>query len=375
MSSKLPEGWLGHRLGDILEISNDGISADAIAELAAVAHYSLPAFDDGRVPEITAGLNIKSNKSLVPPDCVLFGKLNPRIPRVWRVAERSQLPSVCSTEFWPLVARSDEIDLDFLTAFIGSEAFLSDPQITPSSSTNSHQRVDRRSFENYVLPLPSLDEQRRIAEVLRSADEAILWSKATVEQSLRCLESTLATLMNGSDVNEEEWSEGRCDNFFVLQRGFDITESQATPGPYRVISSSGPSYTHEKAAIAAPAVITGRKGRLGAVFYSEHPCWPHDTTLWVKDFKGNNPRFVFWKLKAMKLETFDAATSVPTLNRNNVHALHVRFPSVRQQVEISEILDAQHRALLDQQGEVRALETVTVRLASDLLSGRVRVPA
>lgn len=172
MLSKLPEGWLGHRLGDILEISNDGISADAIAELAAVAHYSLPAFDDGRAPEITAGLNIKSNKSLVPPDCVLFSKLNPRIPRVWRVAERSQLPSVCSTEFWPLVARSDEIGLDFLTAFIGSEAFLGDPQITPSSSTNSHQRVDRRSFENYVLPLPPLDEQRRIAEVLRSASAA-----------------------------------------------------------------------------------------------------------------------------------------------------------------------------------------------------------
>lgn len=221
--------------------------------------------------------------------------------------------------------------------------------------------------------LPPLDEQRRIAEVLRAVDEAIRLASATAERSLRCLEVALATL-TGGDVNEEGWTEGRCDNFFVLQRGFDITEGQATPGPYQVFSSSGPSYTHSEARVDAPAVITGRKGRLGTVFYSEHPCWPHDTTLWVKDYKGNHPRFVFWKMRSMNLGALDAATSVPTLNRNNVHALHVRFPSLRRQVEISEILDAQERALSDQRAQVRVLNTAKAKLASDLLTGRVRVP-
>lgn len=103
-----------------------------------------------------------------------------------------------------------------------------------------------------------------------------------------------------------------------LQRGFDITEATRMSGKIPVYSSSGISYFHNQAKLLPPSVVTGRKGILGKVFYIEEPCWPHDTTLWVKDFKGNDPKFVYTFLTNFKLERFDASTSVPTLNRNNL---------------------------------------------------------
>lgn len=232
--------------------------------------------------------------------------------------------------------------------------------------------------------LPPLDEQRRIAEVLRSVDETIAAAQSAADQACYVLDGHLSALMKDGAAHGEHastgglpdgWSEDRCDTFFILQRGFDITESQAVPGPFRVISSSGPSYSHSQSAVNGPAVITGRKGRLGTVFYSATPCWPHDTTLWVKDFKGNNPRFVYWKLREMRLDAYDAATSVPTLNRNNVHALTIRFPPLREQGEIVEILDAEEVAIAQQAAVVDALAKAKEVLANDLLSGRVRVPA
>jgi type I restriction enzyme S subunit len=136
----------------------------------------------------------------------------------------------------------------------------------------------------------------------------------------------------------DSWKHGRVDDFFVLQRGFDITEVQSKKGNVPVISSSGISYFHSDYKVTGPGVITGRKGKLGSVHYIEENYWPHDTTLWVKDFKGNNPRYVYYFLQNLKLEQFNEALAVPTLNRNNVHRIKCSFPSSEEQKKIVNIL-------------------------------------
>jgi type I restriction enzyme, S subunit len=135
-----------------------------------------------------------------------------------------------------------------------------------------------------------------------------------------------------------EWRETTLGEVITLQRGFDLTEKSSPPGPYPVISSGGVSYTTEVAKVEGPGVVTGRKGVLGKVHYSHGPYWPHDTTLWVKDFKGSNPRYVYYLLQTLPLASLDAGASNPTLNRNHAHLLVVRVPDLRTQERISAVL-------------------------------------
>jgi type I restriction enzyme S subunit len=94
--------------------------------------------------------------------------------------------------------------------------------------------------------------------------------------------------------------------------------------------------------VRAPGVVLGRKGTLGSVFYIEEDYWPHDTTLWVKDFKGNLPRFVYYFFKSMSAEllALDNATANPALNRNHVHPIKVQWPSRKLQESIVDVLGA-----------------------------------
>jgi type I restriction enzyme S subunit len=125
----------------------------------------------------------------------------------------------------------------------------------------------------------------------------------------------------------------------TFQRGFDITRDVQRPGPYFVYSSSGPKSTHSEYKVKGPGVVIGRKGSLGTVFFSDQDFWPHDTTLWVKDFHGNDPKFAYYYLKTMGLERFDAGASNPSLNRNHIHTINVMWPeSLAMQQEISKIL-------------------------------------
>ncbi len=136
------------------------------------------------------------------------------------------------------------------------------------------------------------------------------------------------------------WKQRQLGDVLTLQRGFDITKKEQKQGYVPVISSSGINSFHNTAKVSGPGVIIGRKGSLGTVFYVEEDYWPHDTTLWVKDFHGNFPKFAYYFLSTLNLAHFDAGASNPTLNRNHVHLLPVYWPPLLIQRKIASILSA-----------------------------------
>src|SRR5690554_1157557 len=131
----------------------------------------------------------------------------------------------------------------------------------------------------------------------------------------------------------------------TLQRGFDITRKQQQPGTVPVVSSGGVSSFHNEAKVAAPGVVLGRKGSLGTTFLLQEDFWPHDTTLWVKDFKDNNPVFVYYFFLNMSdvLKKMDVGAANPALNRNYVHPIEVLWPVRHVQDQIAKILSALDR--------------------------------
>jgi type I restriction enzyme, S subunit len=176
-------------------------------------------------------------------------------------------------------------------------------------------------------------------------------------------------------VVPEDWEAIDLSDLCTLQRGFDITEATRKPGTVPVYSSSGLSYFHNKAMVLPPGVVTGRKGILGKVFLIHEPFWPHDTTLWVKDFKGNYPAYVALVLQSFHLERLDAATSVPTLNRNNLAGYYIALPPTKAEQE------AIAEALGDADALIDALEQLLAKKRNlkqgamqDLLTGKKRLP-
>jgi type I restriction enzyme S subunit len=121
----------------------------------------------------------------------------------------------------------------------------------------------------------------------------------------------------------------------LLQRGFDITKAAQKPGEVPVISSSGVGSYHDTAMANGPGVVVGRKGTVGVVHFVANDYWPHDTTLWSKDLRGNDARYVYYFLQTLGLQRFDVGNSNPTLNRNHIHKLPVAIPPASVQVQIA----------------------------------------
>lgn len=169
------------------------------------------------------------------------------------------------------------------------------------------------------------------------------------------------------------WRRGELQDLVYFQRGFDITQAQQRPGVVPVISSSGITSFHDEPKAPGPGVVIGRKGTLGSVHYSECAYWPHDTTLWSKDLRGNHPRFVYFYLCGTDLKRFDVGNSNPTLNRNHIHDLPALIPPFEVQRRIACILAAYDDLIENNRRRMALLEEATRQIYQEWFV-RLRFP-
>lgn len=124
-----------------------------------------------------------------------------------------------------------------------------------------------------------------------------------------------------------------------MKRGFDLPAHSRAKGPFPLYSSSGLTGNNNVPAVSGPCVITGRYGTIGDVFYSDGACWPLNTTLYTTEFKGNNPKFIYYLLKTIPWSRYTTASAVPGINRNHINLCPVFVPEIRTQRAIVNILE------------------------------------
>lgn len=145
-------------------------------------------------------------------------------------------------------------------------------------------------------------------------------------------------------------------DFVTLQRGFDLPKTEMRSGPYPVVGSTSIIGYHDQYKVEPPGVVMGRSGSLGVIQSINQPYWPHNTSLWVKDFKGNDPHFVYYKLQGFDFRRFNAGAGVPTLNRNHLDNLEVEVPPLPVQRRIASILSAYDELIENNRRRIRILE-------------------
>ena len=152
------------------------------------------------------------------------------------------------------------------------------------------------------------------------------------------------------------WRRVKVIDFSPLQRGFDLPTDQIKEGAYPVVYSNGIKNYHSEYRSKAPGVVTGRSGTIGEVTFVAQNYWPHNTSLWVTDFKENHPKFVFYSLQNLRLDRFHAGSGVPTLNRNDVHKQFIFVPPHTEQKAIAFLLEKWDTAIERTEALIEAKE-------------------
>jgi type I restriction enzyme S subunit len=98
------------------------------------------------------------------------------------------------------------------------------------------------------------------------------------------------------------------------------------------------------------------------VNYSPTAFWPHNTVLFVTDFKGNYPRFISYLLKTVDFSGFNSGSAQPSLNRNFLYPLEVCVPDEATQERTASILSAYDDLIENNTRRIKILEEMAQRL-------------
>jgi len=121
-----------------------------------------------------------------------------------------------------------------------------------------------------------------------------------------------------------------------LQRGYDLPLEKMAGGEIPVVGSNGIVGFHNVKRSINPTITVGRSGSIGKVHYYDRETWVHNTALYVSNFKGNNPLYLYYLLKNLDFENLKSSSVVPSLNRNFVYPMKVPFVSdIKEQERIA----------------------------------------
>lgn len=232
--------------------------------------------------------------------------------------------------------------------------------------------------ENLQIPCPSLEAQRTIGGMLAAYDDLI----ETNRRRISLLEESARLLYREWFVNfrcpgltpklgdlPSGWVICSLGEMITLNYGKALKDSNRVFGSIPVFGSSGIVGNHNQAIVSAPALIVGRKGNVGSVYYSAKACFPIDTVFFVEGMQAT-----FYNYLLLKSQTFVSSdTAVPGLNRSYVYSLPVLRPSQ----EVLEVFE-QTVSPFFEQAEVLNRQNETLQLAREallpkLISGEIQV--
>ena len=138
----------------------------------------------------------------------------------------------------------------------------------------------------------------------------------------------------------EEWKDCSLGDIITFQRGHDLPMTNVVHGEFPIAGSNGIIGYHDKYTTKAPSITIGRSGTIGNPKYYDKDFWAHNTTLYVKEFKGVDPKYIYYLFKTIDFTIHNSGSAVPTLNRNYLHPIEVKIPPLYKQLQIAKILGA-----------------------------------
>ena len=153
------------------------------------------------------------------------------------------------------------------------------------------------------------------------------------------------------------WEEGILGELLSLKRGYDLPEKDRCQGNVPIVGSAGITGYHNIAKVFGGGITVGRSGNsFGKVYRCKEDFWAHNAALYVNDYKGNYPDYIYYFLKNINFDNYNSGSAQPSLNRNFIYPIKINIPPLQTQKRIADILSAYDDLIENNLKRIKLLE-------------------
>ena len=321
------------------------------------------------------------------------------------------------------------INPKYLAAWLASSE--GQRQITARASGSSVQGIRQVELLKLEVDLPSKEEQERIANVRFSLTDKIILNRcinqtleamvqaifkswfvdfdpvkakiAAIEQGQDPLRAAMRAISGKTDAELDQmprehhdelaataelfpdameesklgnipngWEVKRVGDLIELAYGKALKSTDRKQGSVPVYGSGGVTGYHNEALVPHGAIIVGRKGTVGSLYWEDGPFFPIDTTFYVKP-KVLPMTYCFYAMQTLGLDKMNTDAAVPGLNRENVYRLELVKPSISVLSAFDGLIGQTRKAMRANTIASRSLAELRDSLLPKLLSGELAI--
>lgn len=259
------------------------------------------------------------------------------------------------------------------------------PQFINSSNGSAQKNLLLSTMRTFQIEIEEKREkQEKIANTLSAYDDLIENNQKQIklleEAAQRLYKEWFVDLRFPGHENTkivdgvpEGWSKTNINEILTFHRGYDLTKNEMKAGRYPVVGSTTVIGYHNEFKINGPGIVTGRSGSLGKYQFIWDNFWPHNTSLYISDYKDHNIFFVYSLLQTVDFASLNNGGAIPTLNRNVLSNIEVIEPEKKLQDVFAKIAEPQYQKIRNLEKQNDRLKTARDLLLPKLMSGEVEV--
>ena len=246
-----------------------------------------------------------------------------------------------------------------------------------AGSTISH--LYQKDFVHFEFPIPSITEQKAIAEALSETDNLIQSVEKLIDKKKKIKQGAMQQLLSGKKRLPEfsgEWEVKKLGEIADVYQPKTISESDFTEDGYLVYGANGivgrySFYNHEKWQMT----ITCRGSTCGTVNKTREKSWITGNAM-VVNLDNNNKvskMFIYYFLRSYDFKNYITGSGQPQIVRGPLLTLEIKLPTVEEQKAIAQVLSDMDTEIEALEEKLEKYKTIKQGMMQELLTGRIRL--
>ncbi|AOR20162.1 TPA: restriction endonuclease subunit S [Escherichia coli] len=389
----VPKGWSESYLGEVVTYKkgyafNSSLYAEEGIRIVRISDTTRDSIHSDN-PVFIAGGNVEGLEqySLFENDIILstVGSrphlLDSMVGKAVKVP-RSAHNSLLNQNLVKLIPKKTKITNEYLFSMLKTKEFIQ--FISNLVRGNANQvSITLADLFKYKFILPSLPEQKKIAQILSTWDKAISVTEKLLANSQQQKKALMQQLLTGKkrllDENgvrfSGEWRNSTLSMFCNIAKGKALSASDLEVGDFPVIAGGKSSpyshsdYTHENV-----VTVSASGAYAGYISYHNYKIWASDCS--VVSAKADNLIDYFYQLLLSlqdKIYSLQSGGAQPHIYPKDLNSIPLWVPCVKEQQKIATVLSAADAEISTLEKKLACLRDEKKALMQQLLTGKRRV--
>lgn len=275
-----------------------------------------------------------------------------------------------------------EQDSVFMGYLLHNQRFIDYAKVYTEGTVEKLKTLKADTFLKLKITLPSLSEQKKIAEILSEQDKLIVLAEKLMEEKKLQLKALMQQLLIGEErlgISREKWTTKTLGSICKIVKGEQLNKNVLlSDGDYYVLNGGvNPSGYSEKWNTVENTISISEGGSTcGFVTYNSEKFWSGGHNYTLQSIQPHiNKMYLYYFLKSNEASVMRlrVGSGLPNIQKGSLEHFKVFYPSFEIQLRIAQFLTSMEKEIKLLQKELEQEKQKKKALMQLLLTGIVRV--